>query len=288
MSRLRRPIRAIREPFGTAGLVVAIVALVAALGGGAYAATNDSGGKATASAKGKQGPRGKTGKTGPAGPAGPAGLAGPKGDAGAAGSAGAAGAPGTSVKNEAEPKGANCKEGGTKLVGSATTFACNGEKGAPGAPGEPGEPWAVGNTLPSEAMETGVWRFVSHNKVVEDGEGKVSEVAEANQYVPISFPIPLAAADAEGITVKSLGTTSPPDPNCPGTAEEPKAEPGFLCVYASPFETSLFSGNPNGVYKLVASGEEEGVNTAGALLWFEVPSTPVGRHSSGSFAITAP
>ena len=71
MKRLRHPIRAIREPFGKAGLIVGIVALVFAMLGGAYAATNNGGGKATASAKGKPGPAGKPGKTGPAGPAGP-------------------------------------------------------------------------------------------------------------------------------------------------------------------------------------------------------------------------
>ena len=41
MSRLiiRHPIRAAREPFGKAGLIVAIVALVAAIGGTALAAS---------------------------------------------------------------------------------------------------------------------------------------------------------------------------------------------------------------------------------------------------------
>jgi hypothetical protein len=49
--------------------VISVIALVFAMLGDAYAATNSSsGGKATASAKGKQGPRGKTDKTGPAGP----------------------------------------------------------------------------------------------------------------------------------------------------------------------------------------------------------------------------
>jgi len=38
MQRLRHPVRAIREPFGKAGLIVAIFALVMAMVGGAYAA----------------------------------------------------------------------------------------------------------------------------------------------------------------------------------------------------------------------------------------------------------
>jgi hypothetical protein len=104
----------LRSQIGTAGLIVAIVALVAALGGGAYAATG--GGKATASAKAKQGKQGKTGKTGPAGPAGPA------------GSAGQAGA-----KGDTGPKG---------------------DTGAQGPQGEPGPRGEVGPTGPAGPTET--------------------------------------------------------------------------------------------------------------------------------------
>ena len=43
MKRLRHPIRAIREPFGTAGLIVACVALVLALTGAAFAAAGLTG-----------------------------------------------------------------------------------------------------------------------------------------------------------------------------------------------------------------------------------------------------
>jgi len=115
---------------GTAGLVVAVVALVAALGGGAYAATGSFGGgaKATASAKGKPGPRGKQGKTGPAGPAGA------KGDTGATGAAGSKGD--TGATGPAGPKG---------------------DPGAKGTPGVTGQPWVPDNTLPPGATLTGAW-----------------------------------------------------------------------------------------------------------------------------------
>lgn len=118
MKRFKHPVRAIREPFGTAGLIVAVVALVFAMLGGAYAATN-SGGKATASAKAKPGPRGKTGKTGPAGPAGAAGPAGPAG-----------------------PKGTNGEPGAP---------------GEPGKEGKEGALGTAGTTLPPGATETGTW-----------------------------------------------------------------------------------------------------------------------------------
>jgi hypothetical protein len=92
LARLRRPHRGRREPFGKAGLIVALCAIVLATTGAAFAAGRLTGpekqevGKIAAkTAKkyagkpgpaGKQGPAGKTGATGPAGAAGAAGPAG--------------------------------------------------------------------------------------------------------------------------------------------------------------------------------------------------------------------
>jgi hypothetical protein len=90
-STIRRHLRL--SPAG----VVAVIALVFAMAGGAFAANNNGGGRATASAKAKRGPKGPKGATGaagaqgPAGPAGPAGGAGPKGATGAEGATGATG-----------------------------------------------------------------------------------------------------------------------------------------------------------------------------------------------------
>jgi hypothetical protein len=247
----------LREHFGTAGLVVAIVALIAALAGGAVAATGGSSdGKATASAKrGKPGPPGKTGKTGPQGPAGPAGpqgpagAPGPKGDTGAPGSNGAPGAPGA--------KGAT------------------GPTGPTGPEGEAGEPGVLhpGETLPSEATETGAWRFLSNG--------------ESSQYVPISFPIPLSVAGAEGITPISVKDGVLTDPECPGTVMDPQAEPGVLCIYVAPAAagTGGMFGLPAIVYE--PDFEGEGAGPSGAFLFYEEVEL-VGAHASGSFAITAP
>lgn len=79
MQRLRHPIRAIREPFGKAGLTVAILALVLAMVGGAYAAGALTGKQKREVKKiakkyaGEAGPQGKEGKQGPTGPEGPQG-----------------------------------------------------------------------------------------------------------------------------------------------------------------------------------------------------------------------
>jgi len=75
---------------------IAVVALVFAMTGGAYAAKSYVNGSAKDSkAKAKQGPRGPRGKRGPQGPKGPTGPTGPKGDTGAQGPKGVAGDPWT-------------------------------------------------------------------------------------------------------------------------------------------------------------------------------------------------
>jgi hypothetical protein len=110
-SRLRHPIRSIREPFGKAGLIVAMIALVMALVGGAYAAgglTKSQEKQVKKIAKkyaGKPGPAGATGPAGPAGPAGPKGDAGAKGEQGIQGIQGEPGQDGTTGFTKTLPKG---------------------------------------------------------------------------------------------------------------------------------------------------------------------------------------
>ena len=137
----KRAGKRLREPFGKAGLTVAVIALVFAMLGGAYAATNSGGGKATAS-KAKAGPRGPRGKTGPAGPAGPQGPAGANGKDGANGSNGSSGAngkDGQSVTGTPIAAGGACGPTNTGVkytLGATSTNVCNGEDGEEGEPGE--------------------------------------------------------------------------------------------------------------------------------------------------------
>lgn len=260
-----------REQLGTAGLIVAIVALVAALTGGAIAATSDSG-QATASAKGKskakakQGPRGKPGKPGPAGPAGPQGPAGAKGDNGAAGANGkdgtngtngtngAPGTPGAAGKSalvtpfdsETEPAGNPCNEfGGVEVEvqdSGEPANVCNGETG-------------FTDTLPAGKTETGTW----------------SVVVDALEFAfnPVSFNIPLAAPPVGHIA---------PNSNCPGTVLEPKAAPGHFCLYKTdPAFPALEFVNP--------TNSEPSVSKYGVLLEMSGPAETFGW---GTWAVTAP
>jgi hypothetical protein len=264
----------LRNRFGIPG-VISVIALVFAMFGGAYAASDNGGGKATASAKAKKGPPGPRGKTGPAGPQGPTGPPGPtgaKGDTGAAGSNGtngtngAPGKDGKSVTSTAfgpteEPAGEPCEElGGSEFESAAaTTYACNGE---------PGSPWTAGGTLPQGATETGSWAVV--NK-----EGTV---------VPISFSIPLAAglagSNVHYVTVEQQLNSTQPEGCTGGTAAAPKAAPGHLCVFGGWFSTA--EAPPVAIFKNTETAP--GAGSSGAVLAY----IAVTIQGAGSFAVTAP
>jgi Collagen triple helix repeat (20 copies) len=295
--------------FGIPG-VISVIALVFAMLGGAYAASDDSGSgsKATASAKAKKGPRGPRGKAGPAGPAGPVGPAGAKGDTGAAGSNGINGKDGTagaSVTNTpvATNVAGECnKLGGAKFtVGAgAPTFACNGKEG------EKGDPWTAGGFLPSGETLTGTW--------AAGGE------AAGTQYVPISFPLPLEEAPDLTIVWLSFGPGAEPfepseineileegaERGCPGFDEGlPLADPGHLCVYADflaqlkPAGTGLpVTKRPPGEFtvpqiytggslipKPNGGGKTSGVGRVGTTL--EMTCELAGCNGLGVWAVTA-
>jgi hypothetical protein len=209
----------IHKRLGTAGFIISIVALVAALGGGAYAASGGLTSKQKkevtkiAQAEAKK----FAGKQGSAGAQGPAGAAGAKGDTGAPGAAGANGV-GTDGTNGTDGVSAttttftgtkgSCEEGGAE-VKSATpaVLVCNGKKGAPGTSG-------FTKTLPTGETEKGMWSAF----LEKENSGTES----------FSFVIPLAQAPT-AVYVKQGDTTHASE--CPGSWEEPKAAAGDLCIY---------------------------------------------------------
>lgn len=280
-----------RDRFGTAGLVVAIIALVIALAGGAVAATGgSSGGKATASAKAKKGPRGPKGPkgdTGPAGPAGPAGPQGPAGPAGANGKDGAAGAQGP-----AGPTGAAGAKGATGAAGAT------GPAGAAGATGPTGPAGGGGGgfleTLPAGATEVGIWSFdASLDKVTTEvgGEEKDVFVGEADVLAPISFSPPLAAqlaeskvhyqsdanfSDFDGAGAETIG--------CKGSTATPTAPSGHLCVYAQGGGFVL-NATPEGEFIIKPPAGSPGASKYGAMLHFLLTGEGA-AHGRGMWAVT--
>jgi Collagen triple helix repeat (20 copies) len=180
--------------------VVAVLALVFAMSGGAYAAkkyliTSTKQIKPSV-LKQLKGLNGKDGAAGVAGPSGPQGAAGSQGPQGVQGTAGPKGEPGP-----------------------------RGEKGETGEKGTTG----FTQTLPAGDTETGAWTTVIGATVSGINAGVGLRAA--------SFAIPLSQAVATGsVTVHPEGYdgtdgVGPEHEECPGKAEEPKAAPGKLCFY---------------------------------------------------------
>jgi hypothetical protein len=229
-----------RNRFGIPG-VIAVVALVFAMAGGAWAAKGVIITKLSQISPGVQkqlkGKQGNTGAAGSQGAAGPAGPAGPKGDAGAQGDKGATGA-----------------------------------KGATGNAGPEGSPWTAGGTLPSGRTETGSW--VAPNS------------AAGSSAALITFTIPLPVAELGPGVYMAEGEAA--KPGCTGgTAKDPKANPGFLCVY-----TGLGKFKDKDQVATIKSGEalgatSAGVSKTGAVLLGEEPNGGLG-FAAGTWAVTAP
>jgi hypothetical protein len=294
----------LRTRFGIPG-VISVIALVFAMLGGAYAANNSaSGGKATASAKAKRGPRGPKGPAGPQGSAGPQGA---KGDAGANGSNGSAGADGKSVEAAAIAAGGACGSvAGVKYTLNATsTNVCNGKNGTPGAAGAAGAPGEAGMCseakpeckLGSGATLTGVWSAAGGEK----------DTALASISLPVHVsPAPTAlyrdgayAPLFVGRTLEDGKSSDYFGPNpainnqlqleedaeafeeaCPGTSDEPKAAPGFLCIYRSTGIGILNSPST----PLTNQALSEAANEFGVVVPFEINSEKASIR--GSWAVT--
>lgn len=215
--------------------VTAVVALVFAMSGGAYAAgrlaSGGSGGSGVASAAAHHGARGSRKKKrryvitstrqvspkvlkalrGRAGKEGAAGAAGAQGPAGPVGPGGAQGIQGE--KGETGPKG---------------------ETGAKGEAGANGEPWTAGGTVPSGKSLRGEWSVTG-----------VAAGAGVNFINSVSYALPLSSAP----TTHFIRPEEEPLPSgCTGSVEEPGAEPGNLCVFAK--EEANSKQLAGGVYPL--------------------------------------
>jgi Collagen triple helix repeat (20 copies) len=281
-SKLRHPVRAIREPFGTAGLIVACVALIAALTGGAYAAS----GGLTAKQKKEVTKIAKkfAGAPGAAGPVGPAGT-----------------------------PGANGKDGSNGATGPAGPAGVNGPPGATGAQGETGEAGMCSQEEPecklaSGGLLTGVWTI---------GEGNPSPAAISFPVRVSPAPTAIGQAAFAGHTLGyqlkdgdtdfygpypcvqgcgGQGIFEQADPSlaleeaeaayrevCPGSFGEPEAKSGFLCIYTGPQQSST----PPAPYSEALSAEAEAAHEFGVTVPYRVDAGTSGSgFVRGSWAVT--
>jgi hypothetical protein len=216
----------VHSQLGTAGLIVAVIALVVALAGGAYAASGGLSAKQKRQVK--KIARTEAEKLVKAGPQGPPG---PPGAPGKDGSNGSNGSDGSNVVAANEPAGVKCTSGGVsfEVEGSGTKrYACNGQTGFVEA-------------LPSGSSLKGVFSAAD--------EGSTTPM-----LTPISFgieisPTPTAVfvlapefalvAKPDG-TSAALETAKAVEEVCPGDAAAPEAEPGYVCVYIDKAQSAEF------------------------------------------------
>jgi hypothetical protein len=262
----------------TPSTVIATVALVFVMTGGAYAAshylitsTKQISPKVLKQLRGKAGPAGPEGK----GITGPAGKDGANGTNGANGKDGSNGKDGVSVTSSTEPAGANCKAGGSKLVAAnGTTYACNGANGQTG----------FTETLPSEKAERGVWSVLYS-----------ATAAGQLMQATMSFNIPLAEAPEAKQLTNYIGTEEgegEPNENkgaipshCKGTIEAPVAQPGNLCVFVRT-AINVKTGGLGALFFDPQGGTGEAAGPGGAVMDFSAVAAGV-VFADGVWAVTA-
>jgi hypothetical protein len=214
------------DRFGTAGVILGVIALILALGGTALAAsgklTHKQKKEVEKIAKKYAGKDGKDGAPGSAGPKGDTGAPGPKGDKGEPGDPGEDGKSVTVTPATCGGLGgAEVKQEG---AGSGVQV-CNGETG-------------FTEHLPSGKTETGVWAL---------------GIDDEASIVPLTFNIPLAEApefvafvNQDGKEFSGVNEEGKPvyvtPVHCEGEAEEPTAPKGYVCVYGDTEELGGFPG----------------------------------------------
>jgi Collagen triple helix repeat (20 copies) len=111
-------------------------------------------------------------------------------------------------------------------VGPAGAAGSNGKDGASGPTGEAGPTGPTGpagTDLLAGQTETGLWSFGEKDAFFE--------------FVTLSYPLRIAASTPSNPNVNWVGVGGS-DSDCPGTASNPKANPGQLCIYAESLENA--------------------------------------------------
>jgi Collagen triple helix repeat (20 copies) len=214
-STLRTRLEALHKRLGTAGLAVAIGALVLAMAGGAYAAGGGLSGKQKKEVeKIAKKFAGKPGATGPQGPQGPQGLPGAKGE-----------------------KGEKGDKGDTGLAGKDGTFST--------------EPLPSGQTLTGVwgqeiAPTNGELSLATISYPI-----RVSPAPTKLDWVKAGGNSALVVNPETGAFVKILETPEEVEEVCPGSVADPQAVAGNVCMYTAFEESATFDngffGHPHRV-----------------------------------------
>jgi collagen triple helix repeat protein len=260
--------RGLRERLGASGpgVVVAVIAIIVALAGTAFAAAKLNGTQKKEVEKIAKKYAGKPGVSGAQGPAGPQGSPGAKGDTGAKGDKGDQGLPGgkgadgKSVEIVGEGPQLCEKSPTEKVPGVTYEIEGSGEENTV-CDGAEGSPWAAGGTLPPGATETGAWATM---------RGEATEAP-----APISFSVklakPITSAHIHVSGEAGFGTP------CAGSADNPQAVPGNLCIYTG----EAVAATAPQVWQTAGGGE--GASVPGAILYWNLGSE---GFATGAYAVT--
>lgn len=137
-----------------------------------------------------------------------------------------------------------------------------GGQGPAGAAGAKGDPGPLVTTLPSGKTLRGVYAF-----------GGLKLTNGSIPRAPLSYQFPLASAPTSHVIDVGGAATS----TCPGSAANPQAAPGQLCVY----QTANISQTPLLAFNSIAGGR------FGVQLLSPV-SANVSYDFAGTWAVTAP
>jgi Collagen triple helix repeat (20 copies) len=245
--------------------VIATLALVLAMSGGAFAAS-----RYLITSTGQISPkvlrqlRAKNGKRGAPGESGAQGLVGAQGKEGQAGANGLQG-----------DRGLEGKTGPTGPAGPQGSMGPQGSVGPQGLVGPPGEESPLPRSLSAGRSETGTW--------------VISAGAVNRPVAAISFPIPLSKALGE-TNVHYVGSAGN-GTTCPGTSAEPSAEAGNLCVYQVFTENVSLQGGLATEARIANPSEAsysgiQGAAVGGALLSLGEEPGAMSVYAYGMWALT--
>jgi hypothetical protein len=239
--------RRFQARFGTAGLLIALLALVLALTTGAYAAAGGLSGKQKKEATKIAKTQAKSyANSNP-------GAQGPKGEPGAKGDPGADGQPGKSVAVTPIAAGGEACEGraGAEL---------KAEGAGSGAEVCEGPPGPTETRLPPGKTIKGLWQFQANQNKIEVG------------VFNVAFPLRVEP----GPNFVYMEPNAAPTEHCPGNVDEPQAKKGFLCLYAK-----VASGTKSTPFSLPVD------STLGLEAEWQLESTADLAFAYGSYAATA-
>jgi hypothetical protein len=278
-------------------MIVAIVAIVFALTGSAFAARTLLTGKdiqdgsitkadlaptAVASAKGKRGPRGPRGHTGPAGKQG---EQGPQGDPGLIG-----------IQGERGPQGAVGPDGPAGTVGSTGAKGAKGDKGDTGDPGLDGAPGPVGQAIagnqvgtadltgvPLAITSTGPTDSSTEGADVSNGGVTLTAGVQYLVHVSVSFVDP-AAADAADLEygVGRLFLSGSPLDGVTGDPNGGFADGDTTVVTADIPDDTNNAAQASGTFLVTAGGGDEQLTLQAAVRGDELD----GANATGHLIVT--